>query len=57
MTITTFLLAGLVKGAIGLSLPSIAIGLLAMPPAQAQAAMVMIFPSLITNLWQMFVGP
>ncbi len=57
MTIATFLLAGFVKGAIGLGLPSIAIGLLALAMPPAQAAMVMIFPSLITNLWQMFVGP
>jgi len=47
-----FVLGGFVKGAIGLGLPTITMGLLsiAMPPAQAAALLVM--PSLITNLWQ-----
>ena len=56
LTIFTFLLAGLVKGTIGLGLPSIAIGLLALAMTPAQAAAIMIFPSLITNVWQMFIG-
>jgi uncharacterized membrane protein YfcA len=57
LTIFTFLLAGLVKGVIGLGSPSIAIGLLALLMTPAQAAAIMIFPSLITNTWQMFIGP
>ena len=57
LTVVTFLLAGLVKGVIGLGLPSIAIGLLALLMSPAQAAAVMIFPSLVTNLWQMLTGP
>jgi uncharacterized protein len=50
-----FLLAGFVKGVIGLGLPTISMGLLVlfMPPAAAAA---LIVPSLITNLWQMFGG-
>lgn len=53
----TFLLAGFVKGVIGLGLPTVAMGLLgtAMPPAQAAALLVV--PSLVTNLWQMAAGP
>ena len=52
-----FLLAGLVKGVIGLGLPTVAMGLLglAMPPAQA-AAMLLV-PSLVTNVWQLLAGP
>ena len=52
-----FLVAGLVKGVIGLGLPTVAIGLLglAMPPAQAAA--ILVFPSLLTNVWQAFAGP
>lgn len=52
----TFLLAGLVKGVIGLGLPTVAVGLLglALPPAQAAALLVV--PSLITNIWQFAVG-
>ena len=52
-----FLLAGFVKGAIGLGLPTVAMGLLAvtMPPAQALA--IVIVPAIVTNIWQTFVGP
>lgn len=51
-----FCFAGLVKGVIGLGLPTISIGLLslAMPPAQAAAMLVV--PSLLTNVWQI-AGP
>lgn len=57
LAIVTFLLAGLVKGTIGLGLPSIAIGLLAIAMTPAQAAAIMIVPSLVTNVWQMLAGP
>jgi uncharacterized membrane protein YfcA len=52
-----FLLAGFVKGALGLGLPTVAMGLLAvsMPPAQALA--IVIVPAIVTNIWQTFVGP
>jgi hypothetical protein len=53
----TFLLAGFVKGVIGLGLPTVAMGLLAvtMPPSRALA--IVIVPAVITNIWQTFVGP
>ena len=53
----TFLLAGLVKGVIGLGLPTVAMGLLglAMPPAYAAA--LLLVPSLVTNVWQLLAGP
>jgi len=53
MAVGVFVLAGLVKGVVGLGLPTVAMGLLAlrMPPAEAAALLVM--PSLVTNLWQM----
>jgi len=49
---TVFVLGGFVKGVVGLGLPTITMGLLslAMPPAQAAALLVV--PSLVTNLWQ-----
>src|SRR6185369_5762127 len=52
-----FLLAGFVKGVVGLGLPTITMGLLslAMPPAQAAALLVV--PSLVTNLWQIAARP
>lgn len=47
-----FGLGGFVKGVVGLGLPTIAMGLLSvlMPPAQAAALLVV--PSLVTNVWQ-----
>ena len=58
LTTTVFLLAGLVKGVVGLGLPTLAMALLAlaMPPAQAAAAL-LILPSLVTNVWQMRPWP
>ncbi|HEX6707734.1 MAG TPA: sulfite exporter TauE/SafE family protein [Albitalea sp.] len=52
-----FLLAGFVKGVVGLGLPTISMGLLslAMPPAQAAALLVV--PSLVTNVWQIAARP
>ena len=52
-----FLLAGFVKGVIGLGLPTVSMGLLAvtMPPSQALA--IVIVPAIVTNIWQTFVGP
>ncbi|WDY58750.1 sulfite exporter TauE/SafE family protein [Pseudomonas sp. PSKL.D1] len=56
LVVITFLLAGAVKGVIGLGLPTIAMGLLglAMPPAQAAA--LLIVPSTLTNVWQLATG-
>ena len=52
-----FLLAGFVKGVIGLGLPTVSMGLLAvtMPPSHALA--IVIVPAIVTNIWQTFVGP
>lgn len=52
-----FVLAGAVKGAVGLGLPPIAMGLLvlAMPPVEAAALLVI--PAFLTNVWQMLSGP
>jgi uncharacterized membrane protein YfcA len=52
-----FLLAGCVKGVIGLGLPPVSMGLLAvaMPPTHALA--IVIVPAILTNIWQTFVGP
>ncbi|MCB5173702.1 sulfite exporter TauE/SafE family protein [Microvirga lenta] len=52
-----FLLAGLVKGVIGLGLPTVAMGLLGLLMKPAEAAALLILPSLATNLWQLFQGP
>jgi uncharacterized membrane protein YfcA len=51
-----FLLAGLVKGVVGLGLPTVSVGLLATVMSPAEAGALLIIPSLVTNLWQMLVG-
>jgi len=53
----TFVLAGMVKGIIGLGLPTVAIGLLVLVMTPAQAAAILVIPSLVTNLWQLLAGP
>ena len=49
-----FLLAGLVKGMIGLGLPAVSMGLLTMMISPFQAASLLIVPSMVTNIWQLF---
>ncbi len=51
-----FITAGIVKGVLGMGLPTVAIGILGliMPPVEAAAMLVL--PSLITNLWQLIAG-
>jgi uncharacterized protein len=52
-----FLLAGFVKGVIGLGLPTVSMGLLAVTMAPGRAIAIVIVPAIITNIWQTFVGP
>jgi uncharacterized membrane protein YfcA len=52
-----FLLAGFVKGTVGLGLPTVAMGLLATTMAPGQAIAIVIVPAIVTNIWQTFVGP
>jgi uncharacterized protein len=51
-----FVLAGFVKGVIGLGLPTIAMGLLAVAMPPVEAAAILVLPSFLTNVWQMFAG-
>ncbi len=51
-----FFLAGAVKGVVGLGLPTVAIALLSLIVAPAQAAALLLVPSLVTNVAQM-AGP
>jgi uncharacterized membrane protein YfcA len=53
----TFLLAGFVKGVIGLGLPTIAVGVLGVIMAPAQAAALLAIPNIATNGWQIATGP
>jgi len=51
-----FTLGGFVKGVVGLGLPTITMGLLSVVMLPAQAAALLVVPSLVTNLWQI-AGP
>jgi uncharacterized protein len=55
-TAGAFLLAGFVKGVIGLGLPSISIGLLSLLVTPMEAAAILALPSLVTNVVQL-AGP
>ncbi len=52
----TFFVAGLVKGALGMGLPTIVLGVLAAPLGLKEAIGFMLLPSLCANLWQGLVG-
>lgn len=54
-TIAVFFAAGLVKGIVGLGLPTISMALLALWMSPAEAAALLIVPSFLTNVWQL--GP
>ena len=56
LVIGTFMLAGTVKGVIGLGLPTVSMGLLGLAMLPTQAAALLIIPSTITNLWQLAFG-
>jgi uncharacterized membrane protein YfcA len=52
----SFLLAGFVKGFIGMGLPTVATGLLTLVMAPAQAAGLLLVPNFFTNVWQALAG-
>lgn len=52
----TFLFAGMVKGVTGMGLPTVAMGLLGMVMPPAMAATLLVVPSFVTNVWQLFSG-
>lgn len=51
-----FLGAGLVKGVTGMGLPTVAMGLLGTVMSPAAAAAILVIPSFVTNVWQLFSG-
>ena len=52
-----FLLAGGIKGVLGLGLPTVGMGLLSIVMTPAQAAGILVIPALVTNIWQVALGP
>ena len=53
---STFIVAGLVKGVIGLGLPTITLAALTVVLDLPQAMALLLIPSFVTNLWQGIVG-
>lgn len=51
-----FVVAGAVKGVIGLGLPTLSIGLMGAWLPIEQAAAILILPAFLTNVWQMWNG-
>src|SRR4030081_2989326 len=51
-----FLLAGFIKGVIGLGLPTVSMGLLPLPMQPSHGLAIVIVPAVVTNIWQTFVG-
>ena len=49
-----FLLAGIIKGAAGLGLPTAAMGLMTITIAPRMAIALLIFPLIFTNAWQIY---
>jgi uncharacterized membrane protein YfcA len=52
----TFLIAGIIKGVIGLGLPLVSLALLTVAIDLPHAMALLLVPSFITNLWQAVVG-
>jgi uncharacterized protein len=56
VVIGTFLLAGAVKGVIGLGLPTVSLALLTVALDLPTAMALLLMPSFVTNLWQSVTG-
>jgi uncharacterized protein len=54
--IAIFILGGFVKGVVGLGLPTVTVGLLSVVMPPAEAAAIVVVPSLVTNVWQFASG-
>ena len=56
LLVAVFLLAGFVKGVIGLGLPMVSLGLLTVALDLPTAMALLVVPSFVTNLWQSVAG-
>ena len=56
IAVGVFIIAGIVKGVLGLGLPTISLALLTVAIDLPSAMSIMLVPSLITNIWQAFIG-
>jgi uncharacterized membrane protein YfcA len=51
-----FIVAGIAKGAIGMGMPPIAIGLMSFAVSLESAIAIMVVPTMVTNIWQAIYG-
>ena len=51
-----FVIAGIAKGAIGMGMPPIAIGLMSFALPLESAIAIMVLPTMVTNIWQAIYG-
>ena len=51
-----FLIAGIAKGAVGMGMPPIAIGLMTFALPLDQSLAIMVLPTMLTNIWQAIYG-
>src|SRR5215471_15921944 len=51
-----FIVAGIAKGAIGMGMPPIAIGLMSLAVPLESAIAIMVVPTMVTNVWQAIYG-
>ncbi len=51
-----FIIAGIAKGAIGMGMPPIAIGLMSFAVPLESAIAIMVVPTMVTNIWQAIYG-
>jgi uncharacterized protein len=51
-----FIVAGIAKGAVGMGMPPIAIGLMTFALPLDQALAIMVLPTMVTNIWQAVYG-
>lgn len=54
--VATFFLAGIVKGVTGMGLPTVAMGVMGAVLSPVTAAGLLLVPSFVTNIWQLFGG-
>ncbi|MEI6204247.1 MAG: hypothetical protein WCP68_20050, partial [Enhydrobacter sp.] len=51
-----FVIAGVAKGAIGMGMPPIAIGIMTFALPLDQSLAIMVLPTMVTNIWQAIYG-
>ncbi|MCC6533828.1 MAG: sulfite exporter TauE/SafE family protein [Burkholderiales bacterium] len=56
LTAVAFLLAGFVKGVIGMGMPTVSLALLSLGMGLPAAVQIVVVPTFVTNVWQALIG-